>query len=50
MNGDGETSRYFCYIDNKVQMNLLAAMTDDEAAADQVYNIALNNRTSLNQL
>jgi UDP-N-acetylglucosamine/UDP-N-acetylgalactosamine 4-epimerase len=50
INGDGETSRDFCYIDNTVQMNLLAAMTDNEEATDQVYNVALNARTSLNQL
>jgi UDP-N-acetylglucosamine 4-epimerase len=50
INGDGETSRDFCYIDNTVQMNLLAAMTDNDDAADQVYNVALNDRTSLNQL
>lgn len=50
INGDGETSRDFCYIDNTVQMNLLAAMTDNDEAADQVYNVALNDRTSLNQL
>ncbi len=50
INGDGETSRDFCYIDNTVQMNLLAAMTDNDNATDQVYNVALNDRTSLNQL
>ena len=50
INGDGETSRDFCYIDNTVQMNLLAAMTDNDDATDQVYNVALNDRTSLNQL
>jgi UDP-N-acetylglucosamine/UDP-N-acetylgalactosamine 4-epimerase len=50
INGDGETSRDFCYIDNTVQMNLLAAMAKDEDATDQVYNVALNERTSLNQL
>jgi UDP-N-acetylglucosamine/UDP-N-acetylgalactosamine 4-epimerase len=50
INGDGETSRDFCYIDNTVQMNLLAAMADNDEAADQVYNVALNDRTSLNQL
>jgi UDP-N-acetylglucosamine 4-epimerase len=49
INGDGETSRDFCYIDNVVQMNLLAALADSEAA-NQVYNVALNDRTSLNQL
>jgi len=50
INGDGETSRDFCYIDNTVQMNLLAATTGNEEATDQVYNVALNDRTSLNQL
>ncbi len=50
INGDGETSRDFCYIDNTVQMNLLAAMADNDDATDQVYNVALNDRTSLNQL
>jgi UDP-N-acetylglucosamine 4-epimerase len=50
INGDGETSRDFCYIDNTVQMNLLAATTDNNKATDQVYNVALNDRTSLNKL
>jgi UDP-N-acetylglucosamine 4-epimerase len=50
INGDGETSRDFCYIDNTVQMNLLAATTDNDEATDQVYNVALNDRTSLNKL
>ena len=50
INGDGETSRDFCYIDNTVQMNLLAATTDNDKATDQVYNVALNDRTSLNKL
>lgn len=50
INGDGETSRDFCYIDNAIQMNLLAATTEDDEALDQVYNVALNDRTSLNQL
>lgn len=49
INGDGETSRDFCYVDNVVQANLLAAMSGSEAA-NQVYNVALNDRTSLNQL
>jgi UDP-N-acetylglucosamine/UDP-N-acetylgalactosamine 4-epimerase len=48
--GDGETSRDFCYIDNTVQINLLAATTDNDEATDQVYNVALNDRTSLNKL
>jgi UDP-N-acetylglucosamine 4-epimerase len=50
INGDGETSRDFCFIDNVVQANLLAAMADQPDAANQVYNVALNERTSLNQL
>jgi UDP-N-acetylglucosamine 4-epimerase len=49
INGDGETSRDFCFIDNVVQVNLLAAMAGTEAA-NQVYNVALSGRTSLNQL
>ncbi|RJG16281.1 SDR family oxidoreductase [Massilia cavernae] len=49
INGDGETSRDFCFIDNVVQANLLAAMAAPDAA-NQVYNVALNERTSLNQL
>jgi len=50
INGDGETSRDFCFIDNAVQANLLAATVDDEAAADQVYNVAFGERTTLNEL
>lgn len=49
INGDGETSRDFCFIDNVVQANLLAAAASSQAA-NQVYNVALNERTSLNQL
>ncbi len=50
INGDGETSRDFCYIENAVQANLLAATTDDPAAVNQVYNVAVDDRTSLNRL
>jgi UDP-N-acetylglucosamine/UDP-N-acetylgalactosamine 4-epimerase len=50
INGDGETSRDFCFIDNTVQMNLLAATCDNPDSVDQIYNVALNDRTSLNQL
>jgi UDP-N-acetylglucosamine 4-epimerase len=50
INGDGETARDFCYIDNAVQANLLAAMADDAAAVNQVYNVALNEKTTLNEL
>lgn len=49
INGDGETSRDFCFIDNVVQMNILAALNQKESAAE-VYNVAVNARTSLNQL
>jgi len=50
INGDGKTSRDFCYIDNTVQMNLLAATTENPEATNQVYNVAHNQRTSLNEL
>lgn len=50
INGDGETSRDFCYIKNVVQANILAALVEDNQAVNQVYNVALNERTSLNQL
>lgn len=48
--GDGETSRDFCYISNTVQANLLAATTDNPAATNQIYNIAVGDRTTLNDL
>jgi UDP-N-acetylglucosamine 4-epimerase len=50
INGDGETSRDFCYIANAVQANLRAALTDNPAALNQVYNVAVGGRTSLNEL
>ncbi len=50
INGDGETSRDFCYVDNVVQANLLAATTDREDAVNTVYNIAYGARTTLNEL
>lgn len=50
INGDGETSRDFCYIDNVVLANLLAATTDNPDAVNQVYNVALGARTTLNEL
>lgn len=50
INGDGETSRDFCFIDNVVQANLLAALATAPNAVNTVYNVALNERTSLNQL
>lgn len=50
INGTGETSRDFCYVNNVIQMNLLAATSDNPAAINQVYNTAVNARTSLNEL
>lgn len=50
INGDGETSRDFCYIRNVLQANLLAATTRHEGATDQVYNVAYGQRTTLNEL
>lgn len=50
INGDGETSRDFCYIDNCVQANLLAACSEEKDAWNQVYNIACGQRTTLNEL
>lgn len=50
INGTGETSRDFCYIENVVQANLLAALTNKREAVNQVYNVAINRRTSLNDL
>lgn len=49
INGDGETSRDFCFIENTVQMNILAATASDEVK-DEVYNVALGDRTTLNDL
>jgi UDP-N-acetylglucosamine 4-epimerase len=49
INGDGETSRDFCYIENTVQANILAAVADDDAK-DEVYNVAVGDRTTLNEL
>ena len=50
INGDGETSRDFCFVANAVQANLLAATTDNKAALNQVYNVAVGERTTLNDL
>lgn len=50
INGDGETSRDFCYIENCVQANLRAGMADSDDALDQVYNVAYGQRTTLNRL
>ena len=61
INGDGETSRDFCFVNNAVQANLLAAMVSDRPAiaseaqqfmtpVNQVYNVAVGDRTTLNEL
>ena len=49
INGDGETSRDFCYIDNVVQANLLASLARKDAQ-DRIYNVAFGQRTTLNEL
>ena len=50
IHGDGETTRDFCYVANVVEANLLAATTADAAAINQVYNVAVGGRMSLNEL
>ena len=50
INGDGEYSRDFTYIDNVIQMNMLAMTTDNHEAVNQIYNTAYGERTTLNQL
>jgi UDP-N-acetylglucosamine 4-epimerase len=50
INGDGETSRDFCFIENVCQANLLAATSQNKDSVNQVYNVAVGDRTSLNQL
>ena len=50
INGDGETSRDFCYIENVIQANMLAAVNKDNASNNQIYNVSVGDRTSLNDL
>ena len=50
VNGDGETSRDFCYVDNAVQANILAALATDPEAVNQIYNVAVSDPTTLNEL
>jgi UDP-N-acetylglucosamine 4-epimerase len=50
VNGDGETSRDFCYVQNVVRANLLAATTEIPGAVNECYNVALGGRTTLNEL
>jgi UDP-N-acetylglucosamine 4-epimerase len=49
VNGDGETSRDFCFIENTIQANILAATAND-SAKNEVYNVAVGDRTTLNEL
>lgn len=50
INGDGETSRDFCYVANAVQANILAATTQNPEAKNQIYNVAVGDQTTLNTL
>jgi UDP-N-acetylglucosamine 4-epimerase len=50
INGDGETSRDFCFVANVVQANLLAATSEAAGATGQAYNVAFGDRTTLNEL
>jgi UDP-N-acetylglucosamine 4-epimerase len=50
INGDGKHSRDFTYIKNVIQANVLAAVTDNESAVNQVYNVAYGENNNLNQL
>lgn len=50
INGDGEYSRDFTYVDNVIQMNMLALETKNPEAVNQIYNVAFGERTTLNQL
>jgi len=49
IHGDGQTSRDFCYVENAVQANVLAALASTEAKG-HVYNVAVGQQTSLNEL
>ena len=50
INGDGKTSRDFTYIDNVIQMNLLAGTTENEKAFGEAFNVAVGGRNTLNEL
>lgn len=50
INGDGETSRDFCFVQNTVQVNLLAALSNNIDAINQVFNVAVGDRTTLNKI
>lgn len=50
INGDGETSRDFCYVANVVQANMLAAQQSNLASLNQIYNISYGDKVTLNEL
>jgi len=50
INGDGENSRDFTYVENAVQANILSLFTDNKEAVNQIYNVACGEQTSLNEL
>ncbi len=50
INGDGETSRDFTYIDNVIQMNVLAGLTENPEAFGEAFNVAVGGRNTLNEL
>lgn len=50
INGDGKTSRDFCYVQNAIQANVLAATAENPDAVNQIYNVAVSERTTLNEL
>jgi UDP-N-acetylglucosamine 4-epimerase len=50
INGDGETSRDFCFVENVIQANLLSALTERDNAINQIYNVAVGDKTTLNEL
>ena len=50
INGDGKTTRDFCYIENVIQANIMSALTENESALNKTYNIAVDGNTSLLKL
>ena len=50
INGDGSTSRDFCYIENVIQANILSALCKNKKSTNQIYNVAVNDQTTLNEL
>jgi UDP-N-acetylglucosamine 4-epimerase len=50
INGDGQTSRDFTFVDNAVQANMLSLFTDNQNALNEIYNVACGEQTTLNQM